>query len=79
MRQAALPHKGERLGPKARPMFDAMFAATPAAADMRVEPATVGRSASMSGKMKCFWTIPSATPSGHEPQAWTVRGSHKQT
>jgi acetyl esterase/lipase len=42
MRQAALPHKGERLGPEARPMFDTMFAATPAAADMRVEPATVG-------------------------------------
>jgi monoterpene epsilon-lactone hydrolase len=42
MRQAALPHKGERLGPEARPIFDAMFAATPAAPDMRVEPATVG-------------------------------------
>jgi epsilon-lactone hydrolase len=42
MRQAALPHKGERLGPEARPIFDAMFAATPVAADMRVEPATVG-------------------------------------
>lgn len=42
MRQAASAHKGEKLGPEARPMFDAMFAATPAAADVRVEPATVG-------------------------------------
>ena len=42
MRQAASAHKGEKLGPEARPMFDAMFAATPAAANLRVEPATVG-------------------------------------
>ncbi|MDQ0395595.1 alpha/beta hydrolase [Labrys monachus] len=42
MRQAASAHKGETLGPEARPMFDAMLAATPAAADVRVEPATVG-------------------------------------
>jgi acetyl esterase/lipase len=42
MRQAASAHKGEPLGPEARPMFDAMFAATPAAADVRVEAATVG-------------------------------------
>lgn len=42
MRQAASAHKGEKLGPEARPMFDAMFAATPAAADVRVEAATVG-------------------------------------
>lgn len=42
MRQAASAHKGEKLGPEARPMFDAMFAATPAAADVRIEPATVG-------------------------------------
>lgn len=42
MRQAASAHKGEPLGPEARPMFDAMFAATPAAPDVRVEPATVG-------------------------------------
>ena len=42
MRQAASAHKGEKLGPEARPMFDAMFAATPAAANVRVEPATVG-------------------------------------
>ncbi|MBB3773329.1 acetyl esterase/lipase [Angulomicrobium tetraedrale] len=42
MRQAASTHKGEKLGPEARPMFDAMFAATPAAADVRVEAATVG-------------------------------------
>ena len=42
MRQAASATKGEVLGPKARPMFDAMLAATPAAPDVRVEPATVG-------------------------------------
>ena len=42
MRHAASAHKGEKLGPEARPVFDAMFAATPAAADVRVEPATVG-------------------------------------
>lgn len=42
MRLAASAHKGEKLGPEARPMFDAMFATTPAAADVRVEPATVG-------------------------------------
>ncbi|TSE02906.1 alpha/beta hydrolase [Mesorhizobium intechi] len=42
MREAASAHKGEKLGPEARPMFDAMFVATPAAADVRIEPATVG-------------------------------------
>lgn len=42
MRQAASIHKGEQLGPEARAMFDAMFAATPAAANVRVESATVG-------------------------------------
>ena len=42
MRQAASAHKGERLGAAARPMFDAMLAATPAAADVRVQAATVG-------------------------------------
>jgi acetyl esterase/lipase len=42
MRLAASAHKGEPLGPEARPMFDAMFAATPAATEIRVEPATVG-------------------------------------
>jgi len=42
MRQAASAHKGEKLGPEARPIFDAMFAATPAAMNVRVEPATVG-------------------------------------
>lgn len=42
LRQAASAHKGELLGPEARPMFDAMFAATPAAVDVRVEAATVG-------------------------------------
>ena len=42
VRQAASAHKGEKLGPEARPIFDAMFAATPAAADVRVEAATVG-------------------------------------
>jgi acetyl esterase/lipase len=42
MRQAASAHKGEPLGPEARPMFDAMCAATPAAEDVQVEAATVG-------------------------------------
>jgi epsilon-lactone hydrolase len=51
MRQAASAHKGEPLGPEARPMFDAMFAVTPAAAGVRVEPATVG---GISG----FWVRP---------------------
>lgn len=45
MRQAASAHKGEMLGPEARPMFDAMFAAIPAAPDVRVEAATVGGTA----------------------------------
>ena len=42
MRQAASPHKGEVLGPEARPIFDAMLAATSPAAGIRIEPATVG-------------------------------------
>ncbi len=42
MRQAALPHKGERLGPAARPMFEALLATTPAAAGVAVDAATVG-------------------------------------
>ena len=42
MRQAASAHKGEKLDPEARTMFDAMFAGTPAAAEVRVEAATVG-------------------------------------
>lgn len=57
MRQAASAHKGEKLGPEARPMFDAMFAATPAAADVRVEPATVGGIAG-------FWLRPANVQSG---------------
>jgi acetyl esterase/lipase len=56
MRLAASAHKGEKLGPEARPMFDAMFAATPAAADVRVEPGTVGGIAG-------FWLrLPNARP-----------------
>ncbi|QKC85300.1 alpha/beta hydrolase [Mesorhizobium sp. NZP2077] len=56
MRQAASAHKGEKLGPEARPMFDAMFAATAAAADVRVEAATVGGIAG-------FWLrVPTARP-----------------
>ena len=51
MRQAASAQKGEALGPEARPMFDAMFAATPAAANVRVEAATVGGIAG-------FWVRP---------------------
>jgi monoterpene epsilon-lactone hydrolase len=42
MRRASAAYKGEKLGPEARSMFDAMFAATPAAADIRTEPATIG-------------------------------------
>ncbi|MDR3472955.1 MAG: alpha/beta hydrolase [Devosia sp.] len=42
MREATAAHKGDELGPEARPMFDGMFAATPAAPDVRVETATVG-------------------------------------
>lgn len=42
MREATKAHKGEKLGPEARPMFDTMLSATPAAPDVRVEPATVG-------------------------------------
>jgi monoterpene epsilon-lactone hydrolase len=42
MRQTASPHKGEVLGPEARPIFDAMLAATSPAAGIRVEPAAVG-------------------------------------
>jgi len=56
MRQAASAHKGERLGPAARPMFDAMLAATPAATGVRVHAATVGGIAG-------FWCRPhNATP-----------------
>jgi acetyl esterase/lipase len=59
MRQAASVHKGEILGPEARPMFDAMFAATPSAEDIRVEPATIGG-------IPGFWLRPDkARPSGH--------------
>lgn len=42
MRQATAAHKGDILGPEARPMFDTMFAATPPAAGIQVDPATVG-------------------------------------
>ncbi|QND44604.1 alpha/beta hydrolase (plasmid) [Rhizobium lusitanum] len=56
MRQAASAHKGEALGPEARAMFDAMFAATPGAADVWVEAATVGGIAG-------FWLrVPNARP-----------------
>jgi monoterpene epsilon-lactone hydrolase len=51
MRQAALAHKGESLGPEARPLFDAMLATTPAPADVRVEAATVGG-------IPGFWCLP---------------------
>jgi epsilon-lactone hydrolase len=42
MRQATSAHKGHIIGPEARPMFDAMLGAVPAAAGVGVEPATVG-------------------------------------
>ncbi len=56
MRQAAAAHKGQKLGPEARPMFDAMFAATPAAMDVQVEPATVG------GIAGVWLRVPNARP-----------------
>ena len=57
VRQATSAHKGEKLGPEARPIFDAMFAATPAAANVRVEAATVGGIAG-------FWLRPANSTSG---------------
>jgi monoterpene epsilon-lactone hydrolase len=42
LRQATAPHKGEPMGPEARPMFDEMMAATPAAEGVRFEPGVVG-------------------------------------
>jgi acetyl esterase/lipase len=42
LRQATAPHKGEPMGPEARPMFDAMMAAAPAAEGVRFEPGEVG-------------------------------------
>ncbi len=57
MRQAASAHKGEKLGPEARPMFDAMFAATPAATDVQVVAATVGGIAG-------FWLRPAKAQPG---------------
>jgi monoterpene epsilon-lactone hydrolase len=41
-RTAAAARKGRILGPEARPMFDAMRAATPCAAGARIEPGEVG-------------------------------------
>ncbi|MET3896302.1 monoterpene epsilon-lactone hydrolase [Devosia sp. UYZn731] len=57
MRQATAAHKGDKLGPEARPMFDGMFAATLAAADVRVEAATVGGIAG-------FWVRPAGAQQG---------------
>ncbi|QIB35282.1 alpha/beta hydrolase [Ancylobacter pratisalsi] len=57
MRQATAAHKGDKLGPEARPMFDGMFAATPAAADVRVEAGTVGGIAG-------FWVRPAGAQPG---------------
>jgi acetyl esterase/lipase len=57
MREAASAHKGEKLAPEARPMFDTMFAATPAAANVRIETATVGGIAG-------FWLRPATSTSG---------------
>lgn len=42
MRQATAPHKCEPMGSEARPMFDAMMAAAPAAEGVRFEPGQVG-------------------------------------
>jgi len=57
MREAASAHKGEKPGPEARPMFDIIFAATPAAANVRIEAATVGGIAG-------FWLRPATSTSG---------------
>lgn len=58
MRQATSADKGQPLGSEARPMFDAMFAATPAAPNVRVETAAVGGIAGL-------WLRPSgARPGG---------------
>ncbi|SFJ32991.1 hypothetical protein [Caulobacter sp. UNC279MFTsu5.1] len=42
MGQATAPHKGEPMGSEARPMFDAMMAAAPAAEGVRYETGEVG-------------------------------------
>jgi monoterpene epsilon-lactone hydrolase len=42
MRQTTAPHKGEPMGPEARPRFDAMMAAAPAAEGALFEPGVVG-------------------------------------
>jgi len=42
MRQATLPHKGQSMGPEARPIFDAMMSATPVARDVTFDAGTVG-------------------------------------
>lgn len=57
MRQATAAHKGAPMGPEARPMFDGMFATTPAAADVRVEAGTVGGVAG-------FWVRPAGARPG---------------
>lgn len=59
MRQAASAYKGEKLGPEARPVFDAMFALAPAAAEVRVEPATLGGIAGFRLR------VPNARPGAH--------------
>jgi acetyl esterase/lipase len=57
MRQATEPHKGEPWGPEARPMFDEVMAATPAAADVRFE---AGRVGGVDG----WWCHPAGAASG---------------
>src|SRR5271168_778978 len=42
MRLATEAHKGEHVGPEARPMFDAMLASAPAASGVQVAPGIVG-------------------------------------
>ena len=66
MRQATAAHKGDQLGPEARPMFDAMFAATPAAADVRVEAGTVGGIAG-------FWLRPAERTTGRAHALYSRR------
>lgn len=56
MRQATAPHKGQPMGPEARPMFDLMMAAAPAAEGVVFEPGVVG------GVAGWWCRIPGADP-----------------
>jgi len=57
MRQASAPHKGQPMGPEARPMFDEMMAATPAAPGVRFE-------TGMAGGVGGWWCRPADAMAG---------------